>query len=122
MATRSLLLLGLLLGLQGALAATIAEGEWVGGAGERGGVVDHAHRRRKPARRPPLEPSPPQTVPRIGPLRYSAEYGVCPKYTVKEGDTLFDISKALGVEQGGCRCCHQQPAATACRCWVVGLQ
>jgi LysM repeat protein len=27
------------------------------------------------------------------------EFGVCPRYTVKQGDILFDIAKKLGVEQ-----------------------
>lgn len=52
-----------------------------------------------------------------GPPHRPAEYGVCPRYTVKQGDILFDIAKKIGVEQGE----QGSVAATACDCGTMRL-
>jgi hypothetical protein len=59
---------------------------------------------------------------RLHPPLLDTEYGFCPKYTIKAGDTLFQIAQELNVTQGvtllrlltscGCRLSGQEGLAT----------
>lgn len=107
MQTRWLALVGLVLAAQMA-SASIADGEWAGG-GFAGGAARQISAIAPTTVADCSGGSCPPRAHRPTP----AEYGVCPKYTVKQGDILFDIAKKLGVEAGAC--------GSNGRAWVVGL-
>ena len=119
MATRRLVLaLSLLLGLQAVLAVDIAKGEprcWRGHG--RVQVLAAAA-----ATTTALAPGRWNAHGcKCRPLRWFAEYGVCPKYTVVSGDSLFGIAQKLNTTAGGsgsAAAARPPPVAAAVGCWV----